>query len=290
MRDQLRQFAKTIIACRAVLWVVRRLSRFHSLRSLFIRASQYRWIYPSFDEAAQSVPNSRKIGFNHPEASDLYLSHAEQLMPSDYPVLYWLHPIMDQCTSLFDFGGNIGMKYYVYESYLKYRKDFRWCVCDLPVITEAGARFARQKQDHRILFTNSFADSEGTDVLLASGSLQYVDVALSVLIAGLTRKPKHIFVNRTPLSENPDFVSLQDIGPVVCPYLIRNRAAFIESLQKLNYGLVDSWDVPSLTFYIPCFPEFSVLSYSGFYFRQSSNCDKAAELSELVACNGRGKN
>src|SRR4051812_27200045 len=77
----------------------------------------FRGVYASFDEAARSAP-TQKLGYDNAEAADLYGDRLDRVFPSDYPVLFWLRPELASASSIFDYGGHVGIGCYAYARYL----------------------------------------------------------------------------------------------------------------------------------------------------------------------------
>jgi hypothetical protein len=46
-----------------------------------------------------------------------------------------------------------------------------------------------------------------------------------------------------------------------------NRAELIKGMERLGYGLVDSWPVPEFSIKLPYDPQYWVREYSGVYFQ-----------------------
>jgi putative methyltransferase (TIGR04325 family) len=106
---------------------------------------------------------------------DEFALRAQRIYPYDYPVLFWLLPILPAAKRVFDIGGHIGVHYYGYQRYLPFPAELKWEVCEVPSIAKTGAELARQKGMHNLVFTSDFAGAEGADILLAAGSLQYIE-------------------------------------------------------------------------------------------------------------------
>ena len=228
----------------------------------------FRGVYADFAEATRSAPRARPIGYDRPEMAGLYRGGLERLNPHDYPVLYWMRPAIEHASSVFDFGGHIGVSYYGYERYLHYPDTLTWTVCDVPAVTRDGTELARRNGRSRLHFTTQIEVADGADVLLAAGSLQYVeDKFLQRALAELRDKPRHIIIQRTPLHHDRSFVTLQATGPTFCPYNVAHRQIFIDSLTKIGYELVDSWACDR-SLEIPFHPECHVPNYSGLYLKQ----------------------
>jgi putative methyltransferase (TIGR04325 family) len=227
----------------------------------------YRGVYDSFDEALRAVPNTHSVGYNHPVAGNLYLELIGHIWPADYPVLFWLRSVLEDNSRLFDLGGNIGLHYYSFQKYLTYPTNTEWLICDLPEITKAGQELARHRNSSGLQFTNDFGAAEGTHILLASGTLQYIQTPFTLALSRLIRKPQHLIINKLPLSSHNTYVTLQNMGPIVCPYYIFNRTEFIDSICALGYQHIDIWKNPEFDCFIPFHPEKSIDSFTGLYFR-----------------------
>jgi putative methyltransferase (TIGR04325 family) len=190
------------------------------------------------------------------------------LLPSDYPVLFWLGKALAESPSLLDIGGYVGISYYSYRDYLTYPENLEWVVHDVPAVTAAGVEIAQHQDSRGLSFTNEITSELGPRTVLAAGSLQFMEENFSDLLVRMGALPKHLIVSKTPLTELPEFVTLQDLGPAVCPYRIFNRAKFIQSIEALGYRLVDSWANPDFRCRIPFHPDRNVPSYSGLYFNR----------------------
>ncbi|MEP7346740.1 MAG: TIGR04325 family methyltransferase, partial [Gemmatimonadaceae bacterium] len=222
--------------------------------SLFARPSGigcYRGVFGTFDEAAASAPAGVPVGYDTPESATLYRDRCSRVYPSDYPMLFWMRDILPYCREVFDFGGHVGVTYYAYGSLLRYPADLRWTVSDVPKVIEAGSALARERGAAGLRFTSGFELASGTNLLIAAGSLQYVEPRLDQLLGGLAALPAHILINKTPTHETRTFVTLQNIGVTYCPYLIFQREAIPRSLQALGYELVDTWQTPDMRCEVP---------------------------------------
>jgi putative methyltransferase (TIGR04325 family) len=231
-------------------------------------AGCYRGVFSSFDEAARSAPSQAPIGYDTAEAGQMYRDRMERVYSSDYPVLFWLRDVFRDGRRVFDLGGHVGVSFYAYERFLDYPADLRWTVCDVPAVVDAGAALARERGETRLDFTTSFADADGADVLSCAGSLQYIDEPIDSLLTDLERRPRHILINKTPTHATREFVTLQNIGVTYCPYRVFARAAIPESLVKLGYELVDTWENLDMGCYVPFRPDVNPVVYVGYYLRR----------------------
>jgi putative methyltransferase (TIGR04325 family) len=227
----------------------------------------FRGVYKNFQEATDSAPSTKPIGYDHPEPANMYIDRTEQVYSSDYPALFWLSSILKTNCKVFDLGGHVGVSYYAYQQYLNYPAGLQWLICDVPEVTRSGKNLAEKKKDSRLTFTNDYDAVDGYDVLLASGSLQYIEASLADLLNPIQNKPRHIIINLLPVYDGNSFVTLQNIGTAFCPYQIFNKTGLIESLISIGYECIDIWRNEEKECGIPFHPEHSLDVYHGFYFR-----------------------
>jgi putative methyltransferase (TIGR04325 family) len=238
---------------------------------LFLRRpGTFRGIYGSFAEATREAPKNAKLGYDHAELADLYTERHTRVLPSDYPAMFWLDRIFRSATSLFDFGGHLGVQFYSYAKYLNYPQSLRWTVLDMPAIVDRGRKLAAERGRAELSFTTDLARAADHDVFFASGSLQYVETPFAEMLAGLSRLPRHLLINKLPLHDGSPYVTLQNVQFTFSPYAISNRTGFIASLTNLGYELVDAWENPDLSCILPLHPDLSVRAYSGLYLRRAA--------------------
>jgi len=241
-----------------------------SLRAAASFDSLFHGVYESYEEAQRHIPVHRRTGYNHQEATTLYRHFMSSIRLSDYPVLFWLRQIINERSSVFDLGGHVGLAYYLFRRYLDFPDDLKWIVCDVPEICRAGLKIAQEKKQPQLSFTTELGDVDGLEILLAAGALQVIETPISSILGQLERKPLHILINRTPLSDGASFFSVQDFGTVVSPYHVFNRGEFVDSILQQGYELVDSWPIAEPlcgSFVVRFHSEKSLHSYSGLYFR-----------------------
>jgi putative methyltransferase (TIGR04325 family) len=232
-------------------------------------ARRFRGVYATFQEAISAAPASKPVGYDNPGAAT-FMEPSGSLLPSDYPVLFWLGKVLVESPSLLDIGGYVGISYYSYRNYLTYPENLVWVVHDVPAVTAAGIEIAQHQDSRGLSFTTKITSELRPRTVLAAGSLQFMEEKFSDLLLRMGALPKNVIVSKTPLTELPDFVTLQDLGPAVCPYRIFNRVKFIESIEALGYRLIDSWANPDFQCRIPFHPDRNVASYSGLYFKKGN--------------------
>jgi putative methyltransferase (TIGR04325 family) len=225
-------------------------------------------VYENFEEADRAAPRTKPLGFNNAAYGQEFEDRLTRALSFDYPVMFWLGQLIEPGTRVFDYGGHRGTNFYAYSRYLKYPEGFRWIVCDLPEIVKAGEELARRENRSEISFTTSFSEASGTQILLAAGSLQYIEAPpFAVSLAALSVRPRHLLLNKLPLYEGKQIVTLQNGGPAFHPQYVFNRKDFIDSICAAGYELIDQWDVPSHPGRIPFHPEASFRSHTGLYLR-----------------------
>jgi putative methyltransferase (TIGR04325 family) len=228
----------------------------------------YRGVYPTF-EAARAAAPSDKLGFNHAELTNIYDNRLHKAFSSDYPALFWLSKLLPGASSIFDWGGHVGVSFYAYQKYLTLPAGARWLVCEVPEIAKAGAELAARNGESRLGFTTDPLDASGFDILLAAGSLQFLEAPLADELLRLEQRPPHLLINKLPVYDGEPFVTIQNTIHSYNPTKVQNRSAFVGSILALGYELVDEWDTPDMACQIPLHPKHSISAYSGFYFRRS---------------------
>ena len=244
------------------------LERFYERRFARNGYGSFRGVFSSFEEAGRSAPHNKPVGFATYDYAQEFADRRSRIFSFDYPVLFWLAPLLRNPIRLFDYGGHCGTHFYAYARYVDYSPSLQWVVCDLPEIIRCGAQIAAEQDKKQLAFTDRFEESDGADVLLAAGSLQYIESPpFSVTLARLNSLPRHILINKLSLHEGPLIVTLQNGGVAYHPMYVFNRQEFIDSVCAIGYELIDNWAVPSHSGRIPFHPEASFPAHSGLYFR-----------------------
>lgn len=225
----------------------------------------FRGVFPSFGEAVASAPQTRPLGYDNPQAAALWAERP--IFAEDYAVLFWLKSLAQPGFRMFDYGGHTGAVYDAFARVLQLPDGFDWNIYDVPAVVEEGRKISLVRHRPHVRFTTEFGDAAGVDVLLASGSLQYVDIPFHERLVALERRPMHIIVNQLPLHDELEFVTLQSIGTAFCPYRVFHRRRFVDSLESIGYETVDSWSNRCKKCRIPTYPQHAVEHYSGAYFR-----------------------
>lgn len=235
------------------------------------RRFQFRYcrgVFPTFQAARANIPARLPVGYaDHPDNTKIHLHLLGVVQPSDYAIMYWLGPLLAEHRYVFDFGGNLGVSYYAFEKYLHFPPELRWVICDVPAVVAAGRELALERKAAHLEFTAEFSGVDGFDVLFTSGTLQLIEQDLSTLLSALKKRPRHLLINRVPLSDRPTYFTVVD-KRICSPYRIANRTEFIGSLERLGYELIDSWNCCESSCRILFHPGRKVSPYSGMYLRQ----------------------
>jgi putative methyltransferase (TIGR04325 family) len=236
-------------------------------RFVFDSLAGYRRLFPSFAQAEAVARSYLDAGHDSMDNAHNHLNQVRAARPSDYATLFYMNIIMKKAASIFDLGGNVGNLFYCFAQYLDFPQELRWTVYDVPEMLEVGRQLALERHEHRLRFTDSFQDAEGADVFLASGSSHYFESSLPELIRSLKRRPKYVILNRSPLTNRPPVVTIQDARTYLAVCKIHNVDEIVRGFESLNYICVGSWDAPDLSLGIPFYPEYSVRAYRGLFFR-----------------------
>lgn len=223
--------------------------------------------FPTFTDAARAVPPGAPKGYDTPAAAELYRDRLDSILPKDYPALLWLSRALPGASTLFDIGGHVGQLYYTYRRYLELPLALRWTVCDVPAVVRAGETIAHERGATALRFTTRLDEVDGADVVLASGSLQYIERRLDDLLGRAARRPRHVVVNQMPTHPGREIVTLQNIGVAICPYRLAARGALPAALDALGYELVDTWEDPTRRTALPYISAPESVLYEGYYFK-----------------------
>lgn len=225
-------------------------------------------VYPTFAAAAADMPKTKPEGYDNDAPAAMYAERLSRVYLGYYPLLFWLKDLIPGAHRVFDFGGHVGIAFYAYRRYLAYPESLAWEVYDVPAVREAGRRLAEDRGVKGLSFVDAPSAASGADIMICSGSLQYVEAPdLAAMLGALPEMPRHVLVNKTPLHDTEAFVTLQNIGTAFCPYRIFRRGDFLASVERLGYRLVDSCP-SSGTCPIPYHPAHSLAEYAGAYFRR----------------------
>jgi putative methyltransferase (TIGR04325 family) len=228
----------------------------------------FRRVFPSFADAQACASKYIPSGHEHPDEIRFHTSISDTVRESDYPVLFYLAPLVPGLRNVFDLGGNVGNLFYSYQSKLSFPASITWTVYDLPMKKPLGEKLASERGESRIRFATNLAEASGCDVFIASGSLHYFEQPLHEILRSLERLPEHVFANRMPCCSGSDVITVQDNGSYLVPCKLHGRATLITGMQTLGYQLQSEWPVHERRLPVPTHPDLGRGTYAGFYFRK----------------------
>lgn len=222
-------------------------------------------VHGSWNEAEQAAQAFGAVGYDHDSTVDLYAQRTRKDQ-HDYPALYWiLRSLHEGHRSVFDIGGNIGIKYLAFNDALAPFEGLTWRVQDVPAVVRHGRELARERGDSaRLEFTDRLEDGDGIDLLYASGVLQYLPRTLGEVLGGYRKLPRRIVINTTAVHPQHEFFTVNSIWTAFCPYRVQTQAGLIRGLTSLGYKLRETWVNPDKPLIIPFRPEHSLHHYSGY--------------------------
>jgi putative methyltransferase (TIGR04325 family) len=229
------------------------------------RVRLFRGIYADFAAAAAAVPEGWHSGYDNEASARRVIDEWLGVYPNDYPVMFWLAKLIPQSRLLFDWGGNVGLKYFAYRKYLDYPAAWTWLVNDVPAVVEFGAANAPADGAENLRFTTTLDEIAEADILLAAGVLHFIEDPIGTL-SSLPRLPEHLILSKVPAHAGASAWTLHNMGTAMCPYRLFNRDELVEALTGLGYRLIDEWRFADVSCTIPFHPEHSIGAYSGFYF------------------------
>lgn len=228
----------------------------------------FRGIYPDFRSASLALPKARPIGYDNEGSAYRVIDEWLTIGEYDYPIMFWLGKLLPECRSLFDWGGNVGLKYFAYRKYLNYPENLRWYVGEVPAVVAAGKAIAEREGATALEFTSDLDALADSDLLLAAGSLHFIEDPFAEL-RKLRALPQHLLLCKVPAHDQKAAVTLQNMGTSICLYHLFNRSEFVQNVTALGYELVDSWVSSDCSCQIPFHSKYSIRAYSGFYFKRT---------------------
>jgi putative methyltransferase (TIGR04325 family) len=225
----------------------------------------HRGLYRSFAEARRHAPPALSTEYSLDHESFARQARIESF---DYPAMLWLARALPTARSLFDLGGHVGLHFFAYRRYLQYPAGLRWIVCERPEVVSLGQNMCRTRDAAGLSFVTDWAEADGSDVLLSSGCVQFLEERLWRSMAALAQPPTHVILNKLPLYDLDSCVTLQNTGRSFSPCWLLNRLELLREFAQLGYRLVDEWSCPGRALEIPFHAEHSVPEFSGLYLRR----------------------
>lgn len=234
-----------------------------------IRPPAFIGAYPDRAAALANVPPDTPNSYDHDEIAPLNFELMSETHIWDYPVLFWLDRLLAPGQSVLDAGGHFGTKFIAFRDRIDLG-GVAWSVYDVPATVRAAIDMQKAgRVPGQIDFIDDMSRAGAPDVLLASGLLQYLDIAFADLVARLAHPPKSILLNKVATTDGPTVVTLEKIGAGRVPYQIRNRDAFERSLADMGYRIRDSWTIPSLARTIATHPSLGASTSRGYLLERA---------------------
>lgn len=228
----------------------------------------YRRSFRTLREAERAVKPYARGGHESFENAAVQLQQSRVARPSDYAAFYYLRDLMPGIKKIFDLGGSVGNLYYCYRAYLTLAPDAIWTVYDLPENVQRGREMARERDAGNLQFTSDLQQADGADLFIVSGSLHYFDKPLPEFIENIRQRPKYILVNRTPLTEGPEFAVVQDAGHVRVACKLYNRSKLIADFRRIGYDVLGEWQAAELGLTVLDRPSSSIGAYAGLWLER----------------------
>ena len=240
------------------------------MRALVDREPRFSGAYPTLELARASLAEDHKAGYDSDDMVEVSQALMSEMLCGDYPVVFWLDRLIrDNGTlSLLDAGGHVGLKHAAFAPYLDVDK-LNWSVWDLPALLRAGRKAqGRGEVSKSVSFVESPADAGETDILLASGLMQYLDTSFAELTETMANRPRWVVLNKVATRENDTVVTLEMIGNKRVPYQMRNRTGFETELHEAGYEIRDSWALPHLSHRIGTHPWLGQSASKGYFLER----------------------
>ena len=190
--------------------------------------------------------------YDDDEIVQINLEKFKEVQAFDWPVMFFMERLIKDgaLATMTDFGGHVGVKYYAYANYLTYPEGFRWQVVDVPAVCREGVG-QRPGWASALSFHETIDETAPCDLLLCSGSLQYVELSLKQIVAQCARAPRTIILNKVALSRSGGFFTLESFGRGRMPYRVFGEDELAEARSSLGYALQARWDIPDRNFVVP---------------------------------------
>jgi putative methyltransferase (TIGR04325 family) len=227
--------------------------------------------YPSYAAALAAIPAGLRVGYDQDQAREVFsAAPIDSARPTDYAVSFHLKELLCPGARVIDLGGNIGMLYYTARKLGALPEPITWTVCDVPQILEAGRTVARREAaiSSPLQFVSDLREAGSGDILLSSGTLQFLEPSLPQLLAQLPELPPAVMINRVPMWDQPQLVTLHDINFCLAPYTILNRGLMVTGMEAIGYKVADGWDCFESSFSLRFRPKVRLNRYQGILFRK----------------------
>ena len=226
-------------------------------------------VFASLAAAKAAIPAGRLEGWDHEETSEYWLERDLPDQSAGYPIYFWLREVLRPGDAVVDWGGSIGITYWNYKRRTPLPDGLSWTVVEVPAIAAQGVRYAGAKGWRDLHFVSELEPITRADVFITAGAIQYMDSSIPGLFDRLKVRPKHILINKLPLTTRPDYWTLQNLGLAVMPYRVFNDRAFIAYFESNGYRLRERWTITDIPCRIPFYSRYFVPVKAGLYFERT---------------------
>lgn len=240
-------------------------------RRFFSEASWYQkhlGVFTSFAAANTYISQRAKpTGFilDHRK----WLGQYTTLNNHDYPVVFWLSRLLATSAhkTVVDFGGSVGASYYMFRKFIDMPADLSWTVIELGEAVQLGRKIAAERGARALVFTLDSGAIRGAYIFLAAGVAHYLEEPLGSLLKRNAPLPRHLIINKFPLSPKKSFVTIERSGGNgLYPCRVQSEPSLIAELGALGYELKDSWKCLEHKMQIMDNPQYSLAYYQGLLF------------------------
>jgi len=230
----------------------------HAIKKMVSR-SQPVWTgdYKSWDEASRLCTNyddrtilgkvkNALLKVKNGEAAferDSVLFSKPQYNWSFLASLLWSFTQASNKLTIIDFGGSLGSTYFQHRSWLE-GFDYTWNIIEQPhYVREGKLHF----ENERLKFYNDVRDVpiSGPSFLILSSVLAYLPTPYEWLTRLMQMKFDYVFIDRTPLIEGEDRLTIQHVPPEIYsasyPAWFFSRERFLEKIQQ-QYQIKSEFD------------------------------------------------
>lgn len=225
---------------------------------LMLKKKGYRWYgnYQSFEEA-----KAKSTGYESADIIQKTLSNnKKEIQQNDVSnvtnmqlicsVFICINHIQNKSINILDFGGATGFHYKLIKNYLSSAIKLKYTICETKeLVKKATAIFSTNE----LSFIDDISDYHDSkpDIVMISGTLQYLDEPASVLETLIKLDPKFIIVNRFPvIYSSNDRLTIQHVpksvynGSYPCWFFSLPKWESILKNYK-QYYLMIKWDTKS---------------------------------------------
>ncbi|HEY4253622.1 MAG TPA: methyltransferase, TIGR04325 family [Roseomonas sp.] len=208
----------------------------------------YWGMFPTREAALAYRRPSAKVAYDDDRIVPINLDVFSRIHLFDWPLLFHLEQMIKRraLRRVTDFGGHVGVKYHAYRQAMQFPDDLLWQVVDVPAMCQEGRRRAADLPQLR--FHENLDETLPADVLICSGSLQYVGAGLDEILARSPAPPPRILLNKVAVTDEQDFFTLESFGIGRMPYQVMALPTLDALRERCGYVLERRWELPDRNF------------------------------------------